>query len=114
MVTSDGKSFILYVALVFVLLSVTVCCDTAQAKTGWLWNCECVFQVVLDCVLKKDIQYTKANPKFHHWNTDEKRFGLTFERCDDAKAFDHGVRHAVAELSEGKKERDKNKYTCLL
>ena len=73
-----------------------------------------MFQVVLDCVLKKDIQYTKANPKFHHWNTDEKRFGLTFERCDDAKAFDHGVRHAVAELSEGKKERDKNKYTCLL
>lgn len=57
--------------------------------------------VVLDCVLKKDIQYTKANPKFHHWNTDEKRFGLTFERSDDAKAFDHGIQNAVAELSEG-------------
>ncbi|PVD26125.1 hypothetical protein C0Q70_13793 [Pomacea canaliculata] len=57
--------------------------------------------VVLNCVLKKDIQYTKANPKFHHWNTDEKRFGLTFERSDDAKAFDHGIRHAVADLSEG-------------
>lgn len=58
-------------------------------------------KVVLNCVLKKDIQYTKANPKFHHWNTDEKRFGLTFERSDDAKAFDHGIRHAVADLSEG-------------
>ena len=64
-----------------------------------------MLQVVLDCVLKKDIQYTKANPKFHHWNTDEKRFGLTFERCDDAKAFDSGVRNAVAKLNEGKKER---------
>ncbi|XP_076464353.1 sprouty-related, EVH1 domain-containing protein 2-like [Babylonia areolata] len=57
--------------------------------------------VVLDCVLTKDIQYTKANPKFHHWNSDEKRFGLTFERSDDARAFDHGIRHAVAELNEG-------------
>lgn len=56
---------------------------------------------MLECVLKKDIQYTKANPKFHHWNTDEKRYGLTFERSDDAKAFDHGVRHAVADLTEG-------------
>ncbi|XP_076442691.1 sprouty-related, EVH1 domain-containing protein 2-like [Babylonia areolata] len=57
--------------------------------------------VVLNCVLKKDILYTRANPKFHHWNTDEKRYGLTFERSDDAKAFDHGIRLAVAELSEG-------------
>ncbi|XP_071078878.1 sprouty-related, EVH1 domain-containing protein 2-like [Haliotis cracherodii] len=57
--------------------------------------------VVLDCVLKKDIQYTKANPKFHHWKTDEQRFGLTFERYDDAKKFDRGIKRAVAELTEG-------------
>lgn len=72
-------------------------------------NHECVFQVVLNCKVNEDIQYTKANPKFHHWSTGEKRYGLTFERCDDAKAFDHGVRHAVAELNEGKTEKDRNK-----
>ncbi|XP_041354368.1 sprouty-related, EVH1 domain-containing protein 2-like [Gigantopelta aegis] len=57
--------------------------------------------IVLDCSLKKDIEYTKANPKFHHWKTDEKRFGLTFERSDDAKAFDKGVSKAVADLKQG-------------
>nr|XP_022331128.1 sprouty-related, EVH1 domain-containing protein 2-like isoform X2 [Crassostrea virginica] len=54
--------------------------------------------VVLDCLLKRDIRYVKANPKFHHWQTDEKRFGLTFERYDDAKAFDKGIKSAVADL----------------
>ena len=43
----------------------------------------------------------KANPKFHHWQTDEKRFGLTFERYDDAKAFDKGIKSAVADLVDG-------------
>ncbi|KAK0059923.1 sprouty-related EVH1 domain-containing protein 1-like isoform X1 [Biomphalaria pfeifferi] len=57
--------------------------------------------VILDCRLKKDIQYTKANPKWHHWKTDEKRYGLTFERSEDAKAFDQGIRFAVADLTDG-------------
>ncbi|KAL5009413.1 hypothetical protein ScPMuIL_014994 [Solemya velum] len=57
--------------------------------------------VVLDCVLKKDTRYTKANPKFHHWQTDDKRFGLTFERSDDAKAFDRAIKRAIADLTEG-------------
>ncbi|RUS91272.1 hypothetical protein EGW08_000984, partial [Elysia chlorotica] len=57
--------------------------------------------VILDCRLKKDIQYTKPNPKWHHWKTDEKRYGLTFERTEDAKAFDQGIRIAVADLTEG-------------
>lgn len=57
--------------------------------------------VVLDCILKRDIRYTKANPKFHHWQTDDKRFGLTFERSDDAKAFDRGIRRAVSDLVDG-------------
>lgn len=55
----------------------------------------------MDCILKRDIIYTKANPKFHHWQTYDKRFGLTFERCDDAKAFDIGIQQAVADLVEG-------------
>ena len=58
-------------------------------------------KVILDCRLKKDIQYTKANPKWHHWKTDEKRYGLTFERSEDARAFDNGIRIAVKDLTEG-------------
>lgn len=54
--------------------------------------------VVLDCVLKRDMKYFKANPKFHHWITDDKRFGLTFQRSDDAKAFHKGIKIAVADL----------------
>ncbi|KAK2162653.1 hypothetical protein LSH36_94g01031, partial [Paralvinella palmiformis] len=56
--------------------------------------------VVLNCVLKKDVQYTKANPTFHHWKTEEKRFGLTFQSSADARAFDKGVKRAVEDLLE--------------
>lgn len=59
------------------------------------------FQVVLKCDIKKDICYTKPNPKFHHWHIEDKRFGLTFERYNDAKAFDKGIRKAVADLTDG-------------
>ena len=59
-------------------------------------------QVVLNCVLKKDVQYTKANPTFHHWKTEERRFGLTFERSADARAFDKGIKLAVEDLLEGR------------
>ncbi|WAR19128.1 SPRE2-like protein [Mya arenaria] len=57
--------------------------------------------VVLKCDIKKDIRYTIPNPKFHHWHIEDKRFGLTFERYDDAKAFDRGIRKAVADLTNG-------------
>ncbi|KAK3092532.1 hypothetical protein FSP39_004061 [Pinctada imbricata] len=60
--------------------------------------------VVLDCLLKRDLKYVKANPKFHHWTTDDKKFGLTFERCVDASKFDKGIRSAVADLVDGKNE----------
>lgn len=40
-------------------------------------------------------------PTFHHWVTDEKRFGLTFQTAADARAFDKGVRTAVEELLDG-------------
>ncbi len=52
--------------------------------------------------MKKDVQYTKANPTFHHWKTEEKRFGLTFQTHADARAFDKGVKRAVEDLLEGK------------
>ena len=56
---------------------------------------------MLDCVLKRDMKYFRPNPKFHHWITDDKRFGLTFQRSDDAKAFNKGIKIAVADLTDG-------------
>ncbi|XP_037293612.1 sprouty-related, EVH1 domain-containing protein 1 isoform X2 [Manduca sexta] len=57
--------------------------------------------VVLECTVKKDFQYNKVMPTFHHWVTDEKRFGLTFQTAADARAFDKGVRTAIEELLDG-------------
>ncbi|XP_013386483.1 sprouty-related, EVH1 domain-containing protein 2 isoform X2 [Lingula anatina] len=55
-------------------------------------------EVVLHCMLKKDVQYTKATPTFHHWRTGDRRFGLTFQTAADARAFDKGIKRAVEDL----------------
>lgn len=60
-----------------------------------------VLQIVLSCTIKKDFEYNKVMPTFHHWRTGEKKFGLTFLTAADAIAFDKGVRTAVEELLEG-------------
>ena len=52
-------------------------------------------QVVLNCPLKKDLQYTKANPTFHHWWTGNKRFGLTFQSSADARVLERSVCRAM-------------------
>jgi len=52
-------------------------------------------QVVLNCPLKKDLQYTKANPTFHHWWTGNKRFGLTFQSSADARVLERSVCKAM-------------------
>ncbi|XP_012275909.1 sprouty-related, EVH1 domain-containing protein 1 isoform X2 [Orussus abietinus] len=57
--------------------------------------------VVLSCTIKKDFEYNKVMPTFHHWRTGDKKFGLTFQTAADARAFDKGVRTAVEELLEG-------------
>ncbi|XP_021915582.1 sprouty-related, EVH1 domain-containing protein 2 isoform X2 [Zootermopsis nevadensis] len=54
--------------------------------------------VVLSCIIKKDFEYYKVMPTFHHWKTGDKKFGLTFQTAADARAFDKGVRMAVEEL----------------
>jgi len=54
-----------------------------------------VCQVVLNCLLKKDLQYTKANPTFHHWWTGNKRFGLTFQSSADARVLERSVCKAM-------------------
>lgn len=51
--------------------------------------------------MKKDLVYTKANPTFHHWKVDNRKFGLTFQSPADARAFDRGVRKAIEDLIEG-------------
>ncbi|XP_044749349.1 sprouty-related, EVH1 domain-containing protein 2 [Coccinella septempunctata] len=57
--------------------------------------------VVLSCTIKKDFEYNKVMPTFHHWKTGDKKFGLTFQTAADARAFDKGVRTAVEELLDG-------------
>nr|CAD7431605.1 unnamed protein product [Timema monikensis] len=57
--------------------------------------------VVLSCTIKKDFEYNKVMPTFHHWKTGDKKFGLTFQTAADARAFDKGVRMAVEELLDG-------------
>ncbi|KAJ0170585.1 hypothetical protein K1T71_013956 [Dendrolimus kikuchii] len=57
--------------------------------------------VVLECTIKKDFQYNKVMPTFHHWVTGERRFGLTFQTAADARAFDRGVRAAIEDLLDG-------------
>lgn len=51
--------------------------------------------------MRKDLVYTKANPTFHHWKVDNRKFGLTFQSPADARAFDRGVRKAIEDLIEG-------------
>ena len=52
--------------------------------------------------MKKDFEYNKVMPTFHHWMSGENRFGLTFQTAADARAFDKGVRMAINDILEGK------------
>uniref|UniRef100_A0A1A8LBB6 Sprouty-related, EVH1 domain-containing protein 2 n=2 Tax=Nothobranchius pienaari TaxID=704102 RepID=A0A1A8LBB6_9TELE len=58
-------------------------------------------QVILECILKKDLVYTKATPTFHHWKVDNRKCGLTFQSPSDARTFNRGVRKALEDLTEG-------------
>ena len=59
--------------------------------------------MVLNCTIKRDFEYNRVMPTFHHWRTDNKKFGLTFQTAADARAFDKGVRMAIWDLLDGKK-----------
>ncbi|CAH1791058.1 unnamed protein product [Owenia fusiformis] len=56
---------------------------------------------ILNCSLKKDVEYTNANPTFLHWTTEKKKFGLTFQSPADAKAFDKEIKKAIKDLLAG-------------
>ncbi|XP_013919576.1 PREDICTED: sprouty-related, EVH1 domain-containing protein 2 [Thamnophis sirtalis] len=78
-------------------------CTEANGRNGFLIHGERQKDklVVLECYVKKDLIYTKANPTFHHWKVDNRKFGLTFLSPADARAFDRGVRKAIEDLTEG-------------
>lgn len=64
-------------------------------------------QVILSCVINKELQYFKVMPTFHHWSTTSKagciqRNGLTFQTAADARAFDKGIVRAYDALLDGK------------
>lgn len=61
----------------------------------------CCLQVVLECILKKDLVYNKVTPIFHHWRISDKKFGLTFQSPADARAFDRGIRRAIEDIHQG-------------
>lgn len=62
--------------------------------------------------MKKDLVYTKANPTFHHWKVDNRKFGLTFQSPADARAFDRGVRKAIEDLIEGTAARVGGRFSA--
>lgn len=58
-------------------------------------------QVILSCVINRDLKYYKVMPTFHHWRAGKQRNGLTFQTAADARAFDKGVLRAYNELIDG-------------
>ena len=61
-------------------------------------------QVILTCTIKRDFEYNKVMPTFHHWKTGNKRYGITFHTAADARAFDKGVTMAIQDVLDGKIE----------
>jgi sprouty-related EVH1 domain-containing protein len=61
-----------------------------------------LFQVILSCVINRDLQYYKVMPTFHHWRAGKQRNGLTFQTAADARAFDKGIIKAYDDLIDGK------------
>merc|ERR1719228_1935950 len=52
----------------------------------------------MSCTIKKDFQYNRVMPTFHHWKTGNLKYGLTFQTAADARAFDKGVKLAVEDI----------------
>lgn len=64
-------------------------------------------QVILSCVINKELLYNKVMPTFHHWHTGKQRNGLTFQTAADARAFDKGIRKAFDAVLDGKSLQQK-------
>ncbi|XP_055386802.1 sprouty-related, EVH1 domain-containing protein 1 [Condylostylus longicornis] len=57
--------------------------------------------VILSCVINRDLKYFKVMPTFHHWRAGKQRNGLTFQTAADARAFDKGIVRAYNDLIDG-------------
>uniref|UniRef100_A0A8C1UH86 Sprouty related EVH1 domain containing 1 n=1 Tax=Cyprinus carpio TaxID=7962 RepID=A0A8C1UH86_CYPCA len=66
--------------------------------------------VLLDCVIRRDLEYNKVNPIFHHWRIGSMKLGLTFQSPADARAFDRGIRRALEDIKQGTR-RDSRSHT---
>ncbi|XP_022088986.1 sprouty-related, EVH1 domain-containing protein 2-like [Acanthaster planci] len=56
---------------------------------------------LMNCLLRRDVEYNKPTPTFRHWRTQDSKFGLTFSNPSDARAFDRGFARVVQELDDG-------------
>lgn len=62
--------------------------------------------VVLYCPIKRDFQYNKVMPTFHHWMSGNSKFGLTFVTATEARYFDKAIKDAINDLLlDGKSTR---------
>lgn len=68
-----------------------------------MYNCDgCIaLKILLECLLTANVEYERADPTFHHWSLDGKKYGLTFPTNGEARAFSQGVKDAVHDLSKG-------------
>jgi len=53
-------------------------------------------------MLSADLEYVAANPTFHHWQTCNNRYGLTFQSSADGRSFECGIRTAAYEMQKRK------------
>ena len=44
-------------------------------------------QVVMSCTIKKDFQYNRVMPTFHHWKTGNLKYGKTNTSASDLNQF---------------------------
>ncbi|XP_023341147.1 sprouty-related, EVH1 domain-containing protein 2 isoform X2 [Eurytemora carolleeae] len=97
---------------------------SSRIENGGAENCEgyCLYEYliigrrisddhdVLSCTIKRDFEYNRVMPTFHHWRTGNKKFGLTFQTAADARTFDKGITRAVEDLMD---EGELGEYTPL-
>lgn len=61
-------------------------------------------EVVINCLLGKNLKYNKATPTFHQWRDQRQVYGLNFQSPDDATVFSEGVLGAVENLNNPRQE----------
>ncbi|XP_074595224.1 uncharacterized protein LOC141850488 isoform X2 [Brevipalpus obovatus] len=60
---------------------------------------------VLNCCIKRDFIYNKVMPTFHHWKTNNCKFGLTFVTATEARLFDKAIKEAFNNMFNNEREK---------